>query len=73
MTTEQILWALDSRAVHVRQYLGRRVYELWADGKFQSWWTSPIEVESAVRKLLGITNEQGVAVEAELERRLSIS
>lgn len=73
MTTNEIISELERRDVHVRQFMGRSHYELWADGVFKSSSASPINMELAVRKLLGITNEQGIAVEKELVRRLAVS
>lgn len=73
MNAGQILAELRRRDVHVRQYFDGRRFELFADGQFQSWWSSPIETESAIRKLLGITNEEGLAVEAELARQAAIA
>lgn len=61
MTVHQIIEELRRRDVHVRQYFDARCFEL------------PIDVEHAVRKLLGITNEQGVEVEQELNRRAGVS
>lgn len=73
MNVHQIIAELQRRDIHVRYYFDGRCFELFADGRFQSWWSSPLEVESAVRKLLGISNEQGVAVEAEIKRCAGIS
>lgn len=67
-TAYQVLEEMRGRDVHVRQYFDGRCFELFADGAFHSWWTSTQEVERAVRKLLGITDEEGLAVEAELVR-----
>lgn len=71
----RILTELEDRSMHVRQYLGGRgrQFELWADGKLQSIWSSPLEVECAVRKLLGITNADALDIEAEIRRRSNLS
>lgn len=69
----QIIQELRVRDIHVRQYFDGRCFELFVDGAFHSWWTTPIDCELAVRKVLGITNEQGLEVEAELTRRAGVS
>lgn len=73
MSPSQIIAECRRRDIHVRQYFDGRRFEVFADGEFQSWWTRPIDCEMAIRKLLGITNEQGVEVEQELERLSKVS
>lgn len=70
---EAIMRRLECRQVHVRQYLGRGVFELWADGRFVSWWVRPLDVELAIRRLLEITDAQGAVIGAEIQRRAGVS
>jgi hypothetical protein len=68
VTVPEILAVCERRDVHVRQYLSPRRYELWADSQRHSTHRRPIDAESAIRSLLGITNAEGVAIEEVLDR-----
>ena len=45
-STADVIAELGRRQVHVRQYLGERRYEVWADGERKGKFTAPIDAES---------------------------
>ena len=71
--TARILAELKRRNVHVRQFVSQGYFELWADGQFQSSWMRPIDVECAMRKLLGVSIDDGVDAEREVDRLAKIA
>lgn len=73
MTTVEVTAELVRRRLHVRQMLGYGVFEVWVDDRKHSTHRAPIDAELAVRKILGITNEDGIEVLRELERRMGVS
>ena len=72
-SAEDIRYELRRRDVHVRQYIGDRRYEIWIDGEKAATEYTPIDAESRICKLLGITNAEGVAVERAIKRALGRS
>lgn len=72
-SAEEIIAELRRRGVHVRQYLADRRYEIWVDGEKATTEYSPIATEQRIRRVLGITNAEGVAVEQAIKRELDKS
>lgn len=72
-TPAKIINELRERNIHVRQYFDGRRFELFVDGEFHSWWRSPLDAEHAIRRVLEISNEDGIAVEREIAKRLDAS
>ncbi len=71
----EIVLEMQRRDVHVRQYPHRRGdnFEIWADGERKAWASTPLEAESRLRVVVGISNAEGHAVEALLERERGVS
>ncbi|HEY1554854.1 MAG TPA: hypothetical protein VGF94_08475 [Kofleriaceae bacterium] len=67
-TPRKMVNELVLRQVHIRQFLGSRKLELWADGALVKTCRTPLEADAAIRRLLDIDDEQGAALGRELEQ-----
>ena len=60
---------LRTRNFHLRQYFGVARFDVWADDKCYGSFASPHEADACIRRLLGVTSEEAVALDAHIEHQ----
>ena len=71
MTPWQFAATIKSRDIHIRTWIGHETVEVWADGKFHSWWQRRGQAESAIGALLGISDNDRKTLQEQLRRELA--